>query len=204
MSEPSLGELIFSALASFHAEDDEDDHLRTYCEALALPAELVYSIIAPREDGAGWERMLDPYGCPAGVLPFLAQWVGVEIQPEWSEAQTRAEIAEPTSWKRGQKPSMETAAKRHLTGSALLILNENVPEVGVLYARTLLVETPDPALTEADIESQKPAWMVLDYEAISGVSWADVAASTKWTTVADLAAAFPTVKALTEILPSEL
>ena len=49
-----------------------------------------------------------------------------------------------------------------------------------------------------------PAWEVLDYEAIDGVTVTDVASSTKWTTVADLAAAWPSVQDLTEVLPTEI
>jgi hypothetical protein len=54
------------------------------------------------------------------------------------------------------------------------------------------------------LREKLPAWEVLDYEAIDGVTVLDVASSAKWTTVADLAAAWPSVKDLAEILPTDL
>lgn len=179
--------------------------LETFTQVLMSPIEGVYEIVREREDGTpGWAIAVDPDNAPAEVLAWLSQFPGVVITPEMSAAQIRLEIKEPTGWARGRLNSIKVAAGRGLTGTRLVIVRPRFPEVGIHYIRTLLSETPDPARTEATIRAALPAWEVLDYEAINGVTVADVAASTKWETVSDLAAAFSTVQALTEILPDEI
>jgi Phage tail protein (Tail_P2_I) len=199
-------ELLYESLG-FHVEDDavSGEPLRKFCEAWCAPLQPVYEIVREREDSPPWAILFDVDNCPAASLPFLAQWVGVVITPEMSEEQIRNEIREPTGWKRGQPEALRIATRRTLTGeNPLVIIHPRTPEAGVTYVRTLLSQTPDPVRTEAVIRAALPAWEVLEYEAIEGVTVADVAASPNWETVADLAAAFPSVQALTEILPSDL
>jgi len=201
-----LWELLYSSLG-FHVEDDatQDFALRKFCEALCAPAQPVYDLVREREDSAGWGIALDVDNCPAYALPYLAQYVGVQITPEMSTEQIRNEIREPTGWKRGQPESLRIATRRTLTGEdPLVIIHPQTPEVGFTYVRTLLSQTPEPDRAEAVIRAALPAWEVLDYEAIEGVTVADVAASANWETVADLAAAFASVKDLTEISPDEI
>lgn len=208
MSEgPELWELLYDSLG-FHVEDDASGDLRKFCEALCSPQEETFQIVRPRPDQAGWALLFDVDECPADALPFLAQFVGVQITSEMSEEQIRNEIREPTGWKRGQPESLRVATRRTLKPVAeeelLVIIHPRTPEVGRHYIRTLLSQTPEPERTRAVIRAMLPAWEVLDYEAITGVTVADVTASAKWTTVADLSAAFSSVQALTEVLPTEI
>jgi hypothetical protein len=118
------------------------------------------------------------------------------------EEQQREEIRQPTGWKRGWRESIRTIAKRGLTGSKRVILRPRTPEVGHYFARTLLAETPDPVRVERDLRAAVPAWSLLDYEALDGVSWADVEAS--WEDWAAVKAAFDSWADLADILPDEL
>jgi len=200
----TVADLLFQSLG-FHVGDDVTGDLKAFCEALAAPLEDVHELVREGDDGsAGWSLALDADNCPASVLPWLAQFVGVVITDEMSESQIRNEIAQPAGWARGRDLAIVTAVQRTLTGSQLLIIYPNKPEVGKHYVRSLLSETPNPTATQAIARAVIPAWSVLEYEAIEGVTVADVAASAKWTTVADLAAAFSTVQKLTEILPTDL
>lgn len=202
----NLWELLYSSLG-FHVEDDEaqDFALRKFCEALCAPMQPAYDLVREREGSAGWAIVFDADNCPAYALPYLAQFVGVQIVPEMSEEQIRAEIRQPTGWRRGQPESLQIATRRTLTGEdPLVIIHPRTPEVGVTYIRTLLSQTPDPIRTERVLRAVLPAWEVLEYEAIEGVTWADVTASTKWETWANLTADFATWQALTEILPTEI
>jgi hypothetical protein len=205
----NLWEALYASLG-FHLQTDPANGyaLRTWCEALCKPAQPIYDLVRERPDARPWAVLFDPDECPAVFLPYLAQYVGVVITPEMSEEQIRDEIRHPTGWKRGQIESIRIAARRTLVPGAaeelMVIIHPRTPEPGRHYIRTLLAQTPDPDRTEAVIRAALPAWEVLDYEAIDGVTVADVAASGKWTTVADLAAAFGSVQALTEILPPEL
>jgi hypothetical protein len=200
----TVGELLFNALG-FHIEDDVSGDLKAFCDAWAGPLEGVYEIVREHDDAAPWAVLFDVDNCPAESLPYLAQYVGVVLTPEMNELQQRNEIREPTGWKRGQEPSIRIAVQRTLEDDeSLVIIHPRTPEVGHTYVRTLLSQTPNPARTAAIVRAAVPAWEILDVEAINGVTVADVAASTNWETVSDLAAAFSTVQALAEILPSEI
>jgi hypothetical protein len=202
----TLWELLYESLG-FHVEDDEDQDfaLRKFCEALCTPMQPAYDLVREREDSVGWGIVFDADNCPAYALPYLAQYVGVQITPEMSEEQIRNEIREPTGWKRGQPESLRVATRRTLEGeNPLVIIHTRTPSVGTTYIRTLLSQTPDPVRTEAVIRAVLPAWEWLDYEAITGPTFADAAASTDWSNFTGLKEAFATFRALTEITPEEL
>jgi hypothetical protein len=205
-SETNLWEALYEAMG-FHQETDEDNDfaLRKLCEALCSPLQPVYDLVRERDNQKGWAVLLDPDECPVEFLPYLSQWVGAVLTPGMSEEQQRLEVGQPTGWKRGQVPSIELIAKRELTGAKFVIVRPRTPEPGKIYIRTLLSETPNPERVRAELlEHGIPAWELLDYEAIDGVTWIDVASSLKWETWADLAAAWPSFKSLAEILPSDL
>lgn len=199
-----LWEQLYEA-TGFHRDFDTDGSLQKFCEALCDPIQPVYDLVREREDRPGWSVLFDPDECPAAFLPYLAQYVGVVVTPEMDTAQLRAEIKQPTGWARGSVESIRIATRRTLEGEdPLVIIHSRTPEAGCTYVRTLLSQTPDPVRTAAIVRAETPAWNKLDYQAIEGVTVADVSASTNWETVADLAAAFSTVQDLSEILPSEI
>ena len=204
----SLWTLLYESLG-YHVEDDggTDYTLRKFCEAWCSPAQGIYDIVRERSDAPSWSVLLDPERCPASDLPYLAQFVGVVITPEMSTQQIRNEILEPTGWGRGRPPAIRIATRRTLKPvfdeELLVIIRPRTPEVGHHYIRTLLSQTPDPERTEYVLRNkQVPAWEKLDYEAIDGITFADITA--KFGTFADVAVAFPTFKDLAEVLPTEL
>lgn len=202
----NLWELLYESLG-FHRDEDEANGfaLRKWCEAECAPLQAVYDLVREREGQPGWAILFDADECPVELLAHLAQYPGVVITPEMDEEQIRAEIREPTGWKRGQPESIRIALRRTLSGEEpLVIIRPRTPEVGCHYIRTLKSQTPEPERTERVLREKVPAWELLDYEAIDGVTVVDVASSAKWTTVADLAAAWPSVKDLAEILPTDL
>lgn len=197
-----LSEQMYAALG-WHTEADEDNDwallkfVAAWVETLLDP---VYQFEAEDEEGnTPWSLLLDPDNCPASALPYLAQYVGVEVVPEQTEEQLRKEIKEPTGWARGRINAVKVAAGRGLTGTQLVIVKPRTPEVGMHYVRTLLSETPDPARTETTIRAAIPAWEQLDYEAFVGMTWADVIA--KYATWADVIAEVPTWQDLLEQTP---
>ncbi len=199
-----LWELVYDA-TGFHQEDDPATgyQLREAIKALCAPYEPVYSLVRERDDQpAPFALALDPDEVPAQWLPYLAQWVGAIPTPDMDEAHLRAEIKQPTGWRRGELASIKLAAQKTLTGTKRVIVRSRTPEVGHHYIRTLASETPEPSRTEAVLRANVPAWEALDYEAISGVSWADIAVSFKdWSAVK---AAFIDWADLADTLPSEL
>jgi len=200
----TLGELLYGTLGPF-AEDDVSGDLQKFCDALASPAEEVASVVGQEEDGSpGWSLAFDVENAPASVLPWLAQWVGVVITPEMTEAQIRAEIAKPTGWERGQEPTIDIGVRRTLTGTQWVSIRPNKPETGKTYIATLAAETPSPTRTERIARSLVPAWMVLVYEAIEGVTWTTVEASVKYETFTALEGGFKDFEALENALPTDL
>jgi hypothetical protein len=176
----NLWELLYSELG-FWAEQDEDNEfaLRKFCEALCDPIQPVYDQVRERDDQpAPWSITLDPANCPVAGLPYLAQYVGAQPTPSMDEAQMRAEISEPTGWRRGQPGAIKLIAQRELTGTKWVRIRPRTPSAGHIYIRTLASETPNQARVKAELEARGvPAWEVLSYEAIAGISWEDVEAS---------------------------
>lgn len=187
----------------FYADQDESGDLETFCNAWMVGLEQVYERFRDREDGRpGFAIVFDPDEADAEDLPYLSQWVGARLQPAWTEAQKREEIKAPTTWRRGQPETYKTAIQATLTGSRRVIIRQRTPEPWDLYVRTLKEETPDEALTEEVARVNKVAGLVLDYEAIDGVTWADIAAAYEdWD---EVESTFTDWADLADILPDEL
>lgn len=49
----------------------------------------------------GWSQLLDINRCPQYALPWLAQFVGVELNPNWTATQSRTAIGERVNFQRG-------------------------------------------------------------------------------------------------------
>jgi hypothetical protein len=199
-----LAEEFYSALGWWAKEDEAKEWAllkaaAAWVETLLDP---VYEVVRERGSQPGWAILLDPDKCPARSLRYQTQYVGAVLTPEMDEAQQRAEIKEPTSWKRGQLPSIKLVGQRGLTGTKRVIVRSRTPSVGHHFIRTLASETPNPEREEATLRAALPAWEALDYEAMVGVTVEDVAAS--WLTVEEVAKAFKTVEAVSHLLPSEL
>lgn len=201
----NLWEVVYEALG-FHREDDPDTgyQLRSAVKALCASYQDIYSLLREREDQpAPFALMLDPDKAPAGWLEFLAQWVGVIPTPDMTETQLRAEIKQPTGWRRGQTASIKLAAQRELTGTKKAIIRPNEPERGWLFVRTLASETPSPERVKATVRAATPAWLRLDYEAMAIVTLDDLE-STWPKSLATLEGKFTTLADIEDTLPSEL
>jgi hypothetical protein len=196
-------ELLYEALG-FHRDQDLDYGygLRGFCEGLCLPMQPVHDLVRERDDMPGWGALFDPDVAEPDQLPYLAQYPGCVLTPDMSVEQIRNEIREPTGWARGRDPAIPIAAQGTLTGSRRVLIRPRTPELGIHYIRTLKSETPSENRTQAVLRAAVPAWEVLDYAAIDGVTWGDVAAGwDDWSAVAD---DFESWADLADLLPSEL
>lgn len=177
----TLAEHLYAAMGRF-AEDDDTGDLLVFCEALCAPAETAFARVSETDEKVAWQDMLDPEAGPAESLPWLAQFVGVEVEPAWTEQETRDAIARPSGWKRGTPGAMREAVQRTLTGDRTVSIFERVGgNAYQLAVRTLTTETPDADATEAAALTQKPIGIVLDFAALVGQAWNDVVAdNTDW------------------------
>lgn len=207
-----LWDVLYGSLG-FHQDTDEETgyQLRQLCEVLMTPYQRVYDLIRERVGPGHTQRyapgtiMLDPDNVPAEGLRYLSQYVGAKLLPNMDEAQRRAEIKHPTTWKRGQTETIELVVKRELTGSAWIRIKPRTPGPGRVYIRVLESQCSHPDRLEQTLLTEAiPAWDLLDFEAILGVKYVDIDAG--WKTYGELDEAFAgkTYKDLDHILPEEL
>lgn len=159
-------ELLYGRLWPQNIEDELNEwHLLLFCEALAGTLfEQVRSYVSDREDMQGWSVIFNVNTCPPEALPYLAQFVGVHFEDSLTVAQQRAKIVERPAFKRGTPAALLAAVKQHLTGAKFVFMVERHEGFAYrLLIRTFTSQTPEPAVTLADILSQKPAGIVLDY-----------------------------------------
>jgi hypothetical protein len=141
----------------------------------------------------------DPFAADAAWLPWLAQLVGVRLDPAASETEQRDTIAYATSgYKAGTKRAMEDAARSALIGSRYARCVPQYRPDGVTpgpWDVTIITrgsETPDPLAVVGAIlrKGVKPAGVVLwtqstqatwDTLEASRPTWADWEASPTWT-----------------------
>lgn len=197
----NLWELIYAPESlGFHLEDDPATgyQLRTLVEALSTPYQPVYELLRSL-----YALLYDPDEIPAEWLPYSAQHVGVIPTPEMDEEHLRAEIKQPTGWRRGELASIKLAVQKTLTGTKRVIVRSRTPEVGHHYVRTMASETPEPARTARVVRENVPAWEMLDFEAISGVDLVDLESA--WPkSLAEIEGKFTTLADIEDTLPTEL
>jgi hypothetical protein len=168
-------ELLYGRLWPQTIGDEANEwHLLLFCEALAGTLfEKVRSYVADRPTMLGWEVIFNVDECPPEALPYLAQFVGVHFEPSLTVAEQRAKIKERPAFRRGTLAAIEAATKQHLTGSKFVFIEERAEGHAYrLMIRTFTVHTPEPAVTLADILTQKPAGILLDYKAMVGKTYA--------------------------------
>lgn len=183
MSRPVVAETaesLYDSLGALTTGDEANGWpLLLFTDALcSVMLERIHEIAADRGGRPGWQTVLDPDTCPAYALPYLAQFVGVALEPSLSEEEQRTKIVVPEGWARGTKAALVAAVQRTLTGTKRVLLRERYPDNAYqLQVRTLAAETSDEAATLAAILTQKPIGIVLAYEAITGQQWDDLLAS---------------------------
>jgi hypothetical protein len=154
-------------------EPGDPDDLLTFCEAIASMLDDWWGVTQEN-----WETVLDADAAPDEALGWLAMFVGVRRDVTWTADQLRDAIRSPAGFARGTPAAIREAAKRHLTGSKTVIMTERFGGSAYsLYIRTLASETPDEAVTLADILTQKPAGIVLNYDTLTGQDYAGLDAS---------------------------
>lgn len=178
-------ERLYDALVPYNQADTSGD-LRSLTEALCDgDLERVHELVSDTDNHEGLQTLFDVDACPAYALPFLAQLVGVELEPSLTEAQAREKIRTPEGFARGTIATMTAAIKRTLSGSQTVLIDERFG--GSAYAirvRTFDSETASAAVTEAVVRAVKPGGLALTYESLVGQDWADLEASaTDWADV---------------------
>ena len=183
--ETELTNFTPSLIASFQPWLDNDPvgDYETYLTALAAMFEPIAQIVMdngfPGQTGfqAGWSVLLDPVNCPTEWLPYLGQFVGVDIPPGMNGATARQLIMAEAGMKRGTAPSMIAAAQRYLADTQTVLLRERTSAAGGLdpYHFVMIVRPEEltVSMTEliAAVENVKPAGLQGTYLDVDGYPW---------------------------------
>lgn len=169
----SFAALLYDALAPLATLDGQAEwHLAHYCGAIGVMFQSVADVARDTPDGPGWSAVLDLDRCPDAWLPWLAQFVGVDLLPGTSPADMRERIAGTGGFHRGTPEAIRVAAQATLTGTRTVYFRERYSGGAdppyTLQVVTLTTETPSPSATLAAILAQKPGGIVLDFHTVAG------------------------------------
>lgn len=187
----TFGADLYLAMTPLARGDDQESYaLRDYSSAIGAPFEWVCAYALDTDAGPGWSLVMDPATCPAEGLPWLGQFVGVEVNPSYSEAQQRAQVAAHLGFARGTPAAIVASTQVTLTGSRTVYLLERLD--GDAYSLGLVTrpsETPSSAATLEAIRAATPAGIVVNYSTSEGLPYGDAGAGK---TYADWKATYPT------------
>lgn len=186
-----FGEELYAALGPAHTDEtgsDPDWELLSFCGALGSMLERAWDVVQSDEHETPWAAVFNADDAEVWALPYLAQFAGVRRQLAWTDEQLRAAIKDRPGLRRGTPASIIAATKRTLTGSKTVIMTERDTGAYNLSIRTLVGETPDEDIVLSDILTQKPAGIVLDYQAIAAQDYNEV--DTDFASYNDLDAAY--------------
>lgn len=147
-----------------------------------------------RDQGSiiGWGNVFNPSLCPAKALPWLGQFVGVEVDTTLSEANQRAQVAAAAGWQRGTPASIISAVQLYLTGTKYVSLQERFG--GNAYALNIITHTAEtPVDTTAMVNAVKaviPAGFLLTFATYVGQTYAQL--RTTYATYTAVKAAYAT------------
>jgi hypothetical protein len=193
----AVGERLYAALDPLAWLDEEYGWaLATLTGSVGSMFDAVDTLARDTADGPGWSLVLDLTRCPDAWLPWLGQFVGVEVPVGSTAAAARHQIEDLSGFGRGRREAIVAAAQATLTGTKTVYIQERYGgDAYVLAVRTLTPETPSSAATLAAVLAQKPGGIVLDF----GTSTANTydATRVKYATYDALKAAVPNYSALT-------
>jgi hypothetical protein len=121
--------------------------------------------------------------CPVAQLPYLAQYVGVEIPPNANEATARSLIESEQGLHRGTPTAIEAAAMRWLTGTQYVLNVERTRPDGTHsgYWFVLVVKSAEIVSASelvAAVNAVKPGGVMWQLVTTTGQAW--VSDSREW------------------------
>lgn len=175
---------LYNALAPIADQDEKLGYpLFDYSGAVASMFDQIELFARDGADGApGWAVVMDPDRIPdselENVLPWLAQFVGVDVNKSLSFADQRNQVKATGGFKRGTIGAMVTAAQQLLTGTKTVYYKERDSSVssvaGGAYGLTMITlasETADSTAVLNAIKGQKPGGIILAYTTVTGMTW---------------------------------
>lgn len=167
------GDDLFQSLGPWADHDDTGD-LRDLVESVVAPLDEIESLSRDSDDGPGWSAVLDVDRAPNVWLDWLAQFPGVRIPDDLTEAERRQTVRDTAGFRRGSLRAIRAAAAVHLTGTQYVRINERTTSAYAFEVITYSAETPDPVTVEASLRAAKPGGLVMVYTVLNGVQINDL------------------------------
>jgi hypothetical protein len=186
----AIAERIYEEIAPVTVFDEENDWaLLNFIHAWTNAMMAIEDVARDTDDGPGWSNVLDPDRAPSMFLDFLSALVGSRGYKGEPDDHKRIRINGMTGLRRGSAQAMRAAATRYLEGvdpdNPYVVFHERAGSAWRLAVRTLTTETPDEAQVLSELQSQKPAGIVMTYDAVDGPTWDLLAAAyDSWDAVA--------------------
>lgn len=168
MPEHPLVQRAYDGLGPW-ARADDSGQLLAYLRELVNPLTLADDLVRDSDTHDGWGKLLDLDAAPSWVLPWLAQFMGVEILRGLDDESQRIRIRGAAGFSRGTPAAIVEAARQYLTGNRKVELYEREGTAWRFRLRTYASETPDPTAVKKAVEALKPAGVVLVYEVQAGI-----------------------------------
>jgi hypothetical protein len=204
---------------SYHAElwdqltplayDDANQNyaLFNYLGAIASMSDQVETYSRDGTNGEpGWSIVMDIDRAPSEVLPWLGQFVGVQVNTALSDTDQRNQIRNAGGMQRGKIGAMVAAVQPLLTGTKTVMYRERDASVssilGGAYGLTILTltsETPDSSKALAALTAAKPAGIIRQYSTVAGATYLVI--RTNYSTYTTLRSAFLTYAGLRNNIP---
>jgi hypothetical protein len=105
-------------------DEDTGWTLLRLCDAWARMLQPVDDLVRDTSDGPGWSQVLDVDRCPTGVLPWLGQFVGVDVDRSLTDEAQRDQIRDQQAEARGTPATILAVARAYLDPSATVRLIE--------------------------------------------------------------------------------
>lgn len=172
----SVGQRLYSALGPLAWRDAELGYpLAYFCGCIGIMLSPLDDLVRETDTHPGWAKALDVDVAPVFVLPWLAQFVGVELDPRGQEteeiwaAKQRERIKVHVAYQRGSVPGLLAQAKLWLTGTKTAFLRERDTNAWHMTLVTLISETPDQTGMLADLRAHaKAGGLKLDNSMVVG------------------------------------
>jgi hypothetical protein len=125
----------------------------------------------------GWSILVDINRIPDAGLPWLGQFIGVQLIPGLTAAQQRYAIQHAYGWNRGTPAALTAAIAPLLTGNKTVIFKERDGDPYTLTVITRTAETPSSSAVLAALLSQKPGGIILNYLTSTGFTYLELRAT---------------------------
>lgn len=181
----SFAEDLYAALEPVsYADPTTGWPLLLFCGALGTLMQKVEDYVRDSPNGPGWTQLMDIDRVPREAIPYLAQYVGVQIPSSGlTEQQERDRTKGVGGWNRGTPAALIEQIKPHLTGAQRVLLRERSDPANSgdrpyhFTVVTYTSQTPDPAAVVAAIADRhtgKPAGLQFTHLVLTGQEWRSI------------------------------